>query len=72
MRDAISRRFTRGDAARAPGTGGAGLGLALCRVIAEIHGGRIALGDSNAVGATFEVTLPAAPGRRSDTAAEAR
>jgi heavy metal sensor kinase len=61
MRDSIFRRFTRGDAARVPGTGGAGLGLALCRVIAEAHGGRIALVDSDAGGATFEVTLPAAP-----------
>jgi two-component system, OmpR family, sensor kinase len=58
MRDAIFRRFTRGDAARAPETGGAGLGLALCRVIAEVHGGRIAVDDTDAGGAKFEVTLP--------------
>ena len=59
MRESIFRRFTRGDAARTPWTGGAGLGLALCRVIAEIHGGRIAVGDSGAGGAKFEVTVPA-------------
>ena len=58
MRDSIFRRFTRGDAARAAETGGAGLGLALCRVIAEIHGGRITVGESEAGGAKFEVTVP--------------
>jgi two-component system, OmpR family, sensor kinase len=58
MRDSIFRRFTRGDAARAPETGGAGLGLALCRVIAEIHGGRITVDESGAGGAKFEVTVP--------------
>ncbi len=72
MREAIFRRFTRGDTARAPWTGGAGLGLALCRVIAEIHGGRIAVDDSDAGGARFEVTVPTTPGPRSDTASEAR
>jgi two-component system sensor histidine kinase BaeS len=60
-RESIFRRFTRGDAARAPGTGGAGLGLALCTVIAEIHGGHISVDDSDAGGARFEVTLPALP-----------
>jgi heavy metal sensor kinase len=60
-RDSIFRRFTRGDAARAPGTGGAGLGLALCKVIAEIHGGQISIADSEVGGAKFEVTLPALP-----------
>lgn len=58
MRDSVFRRFTRGDAARTPSTGGAGLGLALCRVIAEVHGGRIAVDSNRAGGATFEVTLP--------------
>ncbi|MFI5284918.1 MAG: ATP-binding protein [Candidatus Dormibacteria bacterium] len=58
MRDSIFRRFTRGDAARATSTGGAGLGLALCRVIAEVHGGRIAVDDNGAEGATFEVIIP--------------
>ena len=57
-RDSIFRRFTRGDPARGPGTGGAGLGLALCKVIAEIHGGHISVNDSEAGGAKFDVTLP--------------
>jgi heavy metal sensor kinase len=71
MHESIFRRFTRGDAARAPGAGGAGLGLALCRVIAEIHGGRIAFVDSNAGGATFEVTVPAVLNLRGAAAAGA-
>ena len=58
MRDSVFRRFTRGDTARATSTGGAGLGLALCRVIAEVHGGRIAVHDNGAGGATFEVIIP--------------
>lgn len=59
MRDSIFRRFTRGDPARASETGGAGLGLALCKVIAETHGGQISVDDTDAGGARFEVTLPA-------------
>jgi heavy metal sensor kinase len=59
MRDSIFRRFTRGDPARASDTGGAGLGLALCKVIAEIHGGHVSVDDSESGGAKFEVTLPA-------------
>lgn len=59
MRDSIFRRFTRGDPARASDTGGAGLGLALCKVIAEIHGGHVSFDANDAGGAKFEVTLPA-------------
>lgn len=45
------------------GSGGAGIGLALCRRIAETHGGRIALAPAEgpAGGATFVVDLPLAP-----------
>lgn len=46
---------------RAPGAppGGTGLGLAIARWIAEHHDGSIAVGDSAAGGARFEVRLPA-------------
>jgi len=40
----IFERFTRADHARARETGGAGLGLALCKAIAELHHGSIGLG----------------------------
>ena len=48
---------------RAPGApaGGTGLGLAIARWIAEHHHGSIAVRDSDAGGARFEVRLPAGP-----------
>ena len=50
--------FYRGDRARSRETGGAGLGLALVRAIAERHGGRCTA--ENRPGAVyFSVTLPA-------------
>jgi signal transduction histidine kinase len=67
LKPTLFDRFTRGDAARGRETGGAGLGLALCRVIAELHGGTISVVDGNP-GAVFRVVLPRelsqrAPGR---------
>lgn len=41
------------------GTGGTGVGLALCLNIIEGHGGHVALQDTDGGGATFLVTLPA-------------
>jgi heavy metal sensor kinase len=60
----IFERFYRADAARTRrdrGTddGGAGLGLALGRWIAEVHGGRLALARSSETGTTFTAFLPA-------------
>jgi heavy metal sensor kinase len=57
----IFERFYRGDAARATNAGegdGAGLGLALSRWIARIHGGDVALASSSASGSTFTISLP--------------
>ena len=56
MRDQIFRRFYRGDATAADG--GAGLGLALARWIASVHGGDVTLADSSAAGTTFTAELP--------------
>lgn len=53
-------RFFRADSAR-PGTngpGGAGLGLAISRSIAELHAGRLILQYSGPEGSTFRVCLP--------------
>ena len=55
----IFERFYRVDAARARGDGGAGLGLALARWIAQVHGGDVTLAASSRLGSTFVITLPA-------------
>jgi two-component system OmpR family sensor kinase len=56
----IFERFYRADRSRARGPvdSGAGLGLALVRWIAHVHGGEVALTQSSAAGSTFTVLLP--------------
>ncbi|MFL6240331.1 MAG: sensor histidine kinase [Actinomycetes bacterium] len=54
----IFDRFTRLDDARTRTVGGAGLGLAIVRDVANAHGGSVEVADS-AVGAVFVVHLPA-------------
>jgi len=59
----VFERFFRADKSRTnedSATGGAGLGLAICRWIAEAHHGRIELTRSGSTGSTFTVFLPAA------------
>lgn len=53
----IFEQFFRLDSARASATGGAGLGLAIAKEIAELHGGRIAA-ESADESVTFTVWLP--------------
>jgi heavy metal sensor kinase len=57
----IFERFYRADTARARGgsDGGAGLGLALARWIARVHGGDVTLARSSDAGSTFTILLPA-------------
>jgi two-component system OmpR family sensor kinase len=57
----IFERFFRADKARSRSdhNGGAGLGLAIARWVAEAHGGRLELTRSDANGSTFTVFLPA-------------
>jgi two-component system OmpR family sensor kinase len=59
-RATLFERFARGDTARGRATGGAGLGLALCRAIAGLHGGSISLDEDGGPGARFRVRLPRA------------
>ncbi len=56
----IFDRFTRADAVRSRGSGGAGLGLAICREIVEAHGGSITVHSRPGLGARFVVRLPTA------------
>ena len=57
----IFERFYRVDASRSRPDGGAGLGLALARWIARVHGGDVILANSSSLGSTFVITLPAPP-----------
>jgi signal transduction histidine kinase len=57
-RERVFERFTRLDDARTAGTGGAGLGLAIARDIAERHGGTLELAPGAASGARFVLRLP--------------
>lgn len=57
-REQLFNRFFRGATAHERGIPGTGLGLALTRLIVELHGGRIALNDRAGPGATFVVRLP--------------
>lgn len=50
--------FTRNEASRARRTGGAGLGLAVVRSIAEAHEGSIAIEDAPTGGARLVLSLP--------------
>lgn len=56
----VFERFARGDASRARATGGAGLGLAIARSIARLHGGDIAVQGRPGGGAQVRITLPIA------------
>jgi signal transduction histidine kinase len=65
-RERIFERFYRADTARSRSessvTSGAGLGLAIARRIAEMHGGTLALSESRPGRTEFRVVLPAIAG----------
>jgi two-component system OmpR family sensor kinase len=51
-------RFVREDGARSSGSGGGGLGLAICKQIIEAHDGRIWAESREGGGSSFSFTLP--------------
>lgn len=59
-REEIFGRFARLDSSRSTRTGGAGLGLAICRRLVELMGGDVRADESDLGGARFEIELPAA------------
>lgn len=61
LREKIFDRFWRVDNSRNRETGGSGLGLAIVRSIVQAHNGNVAVVETPGGGATFRVTLPAAP-----------
>ena len=54
----LFKRFYRVDQARARGSGGFGLGLAISQAIVQMHGGRIECHSAAGEGTTFTVDLP--------------
>ena len=58
-RERVFERFHRTDSGRTRATGGAGLGLAIVRAIAEAHKGTVRVSDaSGGHGAAVELVLP--------------
>jgi signal transduction histidine kinase len=58
QRERVFHRFHRTDVARDRASGGAGLGLAIVRAIADAHGGLVSAGASPEEGARVELELP--------------
>ena len=57
-REKIFEPFFRLDESRSADLGGAGLGLAIVRRIAQLHGGQVRVEDSPLGGARFTLSLP--------------
>lgn len=60
----IFDRFYRGDPSRSRNTGGAGLGLAICKALAESAGGQVEITSEVGRGTVAEVALPGLDQRR--------
>ena len=60
----VFERFYRGDPSRTRSTGGAGLGLAICKAMVDKAGGSISIASRQGEGTTVTVRLPIAEGAR--------
>lgn len=58
----LTEPFYRADPARRRETGGYGLGLYLCKMIAEAHGGRLEIESKEGSGTTVKVSVPLVAG----------
>lgn len=56
--DAIFERFRQGHACETRSHGGAGLGLALCRELADLMNGKVTLESGVGEGSSFRLILP--------------
>jgi len=54
----VAEPFFRVDKVRSRGQGGVGLGMALCKQIAEVHGASMTIESAIGVGTTIKVTFP--------------
>jgi len=54
----VTEPFYRADPARSRSTGGVGLGLYLCKRVAEVHGGHLSVESSAKTGTCVHVSLP--------------
>ena len=61
--------FWKADPARTRASGGAGLGLTICRAIARLHGTDLLIRSAPGQGTTVDFTLPLQNGEYSETAA---
>jgi heavy metal sensor kinase len=60
----LFERFYRVEQDRSRRTGGVGLGLAIVREIARLHGGEVTVHSTVGAGSTFQVRLPLSPDER--------
>ena len=58
-RERVFDRFYRADQARGRDGSGSGLGLSICREIADAHGGRVWVDSQEGEGSAFSIALPA-------------
>jgi two-component system OmpR family sensor kinase len=65
-RERVFERFVQLDQSSTRRQGGTGLGLHLCRQLAEVIDASLALTETPGGGCTFTLRMPVAPGRKSD------